>query len=1021
MLHLLKKSPAPEPPRHEELFAQRYEQLHSWALHLTEDAGQAEDLLHDAFIEFTINRPDLNSIRHLDNYLYGVLRVLHLSQIRRSARHRLRQISIVEYDSAEIGLRMVDPREQIKVQEDLRAICHYACIRKKTSKAGSILILRFFHGYYPSEIVQILQSSRQVVDIRLLNARREAKLWLNDPSRLSFMTENLTKRSSEPKVARSSEELLSELRMAIFQSISGKCLSPDQIHRVRREKKDNEAIDRQCLGHLVSCPVCLDRINETLNLPLLVDRFPTDMLMQDTSTKERRKKRSDDGDRGDSKGDSDGDGSGGGVPSTDVLMRRSRRRAKEVFEHRPQELHIAVNGFILGSQSINAELSEQTLEINQPDPINFVEVFSEQERRLLLLTINETPPGGPAEYSRRIELSDQRTLEFTLRFRSPYPLVHTVYRDPLLTPESAPQQATESEDTDSISAPHTTALTDTPALKDVTTDTLEKHSTRPPLWRSLFDAKFWLRPGAVTALIAILMIAVVLFLWARRTPVPSSSAASLLSQSASAEEMIAARSDQVLHRTINLEVKSARGESIERRKIEIWQSADRGITARRLYDERGALVAGDWRRADGVQTLYQHGSRAQLQIRNLQSALRSFDDVWQLSPSAKEFKSLVGSVNAAQVEEQGSSYVISYAREAGSTSTLVRAVLVLSRSDLHVTEETLLVQQDNEVREYHFTEASFERRPPSAVAPSVFEPEMELLGIATTETPGEKIKNTKAGSQPLVPTRTVATPELEVEVLRLLNQAGADMGEQVGVTRTPEGLLRIDGIVETNERKAQILAAVAPVINDPAVRIEIQTAAEASAKVSKSRTKPTAIEVQRVEIANDTMPVRPELRRYFGKEGAQDSEEIGRFASRMISLSSQAVSHAGAMRRLVNQFSPDELRTFTPEARAKWLSLVRMHAVAFERDTASLRRELQPIFFPNAPPDAAQSQLEINNDADLVHAVQRLFELAATNYEIVRTSFSTTTSSTSISAIKTPQFWHSLKSTESLANKISRQ
>lgn len=138
----------------------------------------------------------------------------------------------------------------------------------------------------------------------------------------------------------------------------------------------------------------------------------------------------------------------------------------------------------------------------------------------------------------------------------------------------------------------------------------------------------------------------------------------------------------------------------------------------------------------------------------------------------------------------------------------------------------------------------------------------------------------------------------------------------------------------------------------------------------------------------------------------------------MIGLSSQAVSHAGAMRRLVNQFSPDELRTLTPEARSKWLSLVRDHALAFQRDTASLRRELQPIFFPTAPADQPQSQLEINNDGDLVHAVQRLFELAAANYEVVRTSFSTTAGSSATSAIKTAQFCHSLKSTESLATKI---
>lgn len=63
---------------------------------------------------------------------------------------------------------------------------------------------------------------------------------------------------------------------------------------------------------------------------------------------------------------------------------------------------------------------------------------------------------------------------------------------------------------------------------------------------------------------------------------------------------------------------------------------------------------------------------------------------------------------------------------------------------LHVVEMTLLIAgvdpgttnrqsavENRQVREYRFLEASFERRPPSTVAPKVFEPEPELLGPAT--------------------------------------------------------------------------------------------------------------------------------------------------------------------------------------------------------------------------------------------------------------------------------------------------
>jgi DNA-directed RNA polymerase specialized sigma24 family protein len=63
---------------HEALFIERYQRLLGLALQLTEgDRERAEDIVHDAFIQFSFSRPDINQIENLEGYLYGMLRKLH--------------------------------------------------------------------------------------------------------------------------------------------------------------------------------------------------------------------------------------------------------------------------------------------------------------------------------------------------------------------------------------------------------------------------------------------------------------------------------------------------------------------------------------------------------------------------------------------------------------------------------------------------------------------------------------------------------------------------------------------------------------------------------------------------------------------------------------------------------------------------------------------------------------------------------------------------------------------------------
>src|SRR5919205_2617805 len=83
---------------HEEVFLARYGPLRAWALRLTGgDAARAEDLVHDAFVQFTLARPDLGRVENLDGYLYQMLRNLNTSRMRRAARRREGAPAVIEY------------------------------------------------------------------------------------------------------------------------------------------------------------------------------------------------------------------------------------------------------------------------------------------------------------------------------------------------------------------------------------------------------------------------------------------------------------------------------------------------------------------------------------------------------------------------------------------------------------------------------------------------------------------------------------------------------------------------------------------------------------------------------------------------------------------------------------------------------------------------------------------------------------------------------------------------------------
>jgi RNA polymerase sigma factor (sigma-70 family) len=1035
---------------HEELFLQRYQLLHEWALRLTHhDRERAEDLLHDAFIHFTLGRPPLDEIQSLEAYLHVMLRNLHLSQARRLARSPHSPRSLVDYDSAELGWQGTDPRNLIHARDELQTICRYACERKDSAKAASVLILRFFHGYYPEEIARIMRTTRGAVEDRLRMARNEARVYLQNPGALSFIqTGGQIGRQTGERIGRqtgeqtgrhlagqtggsaretaageigSSDEIVTALRVAVFRSRRGECLSREGIAELYRPNQDgagrteSRPVGCERLAHFVSCRSCLDAINETLGLPLLAERHAADTVGIDTRNRPGGGSKAGGGSAS-GRGDRGGQGGGQGGGTMSSFAERGRRRAREVFEHRPQELRISVNGFILGGQRIRSALSELTLNVNLGEPIGFIEVFSEQDVRIFFRNV-AAPPEGTVEQRSRLQLSDGRTLEITLDFSSQWPQLHTVYYDPLLEPALAvsPESLASEVPVGAPASNPDQAVESVPARwRAGALDLFNLMRSRLAYWLTNWDR--WLRPALAFALVLIVPGAV---WWMSPTAPPVVSAAELLRRSVMAEETAVPPPGAILYRTLRLEERSG-GKLLNLHRIEVWHNGENGISASRVYDQTNRLLAGVWNSETG-RTIYRRGDRP-LQQSPAEKNLSSFSAIevtryaLQFELSARRFSALAGPGQAMTLEEQPGRYILNYsARPNETASLLVRASLTLRRSDLRPIEQVLVLRHGDQEHEYRLVETSVESRPKAAVAAEIFTPDPILTGANLTRPEPVSVEREEIVSNTPPPTpRLPATPELEIEALDLLSQAGADLGEQVSVRRTADGLLQVKALVETAQRKAELLRILSPLASHPAARISVQTIADAMTGELAPAGTPGPIIFRQVQIDKNVFPAYPDLRRHFERLGQTDEETIRNFAAQILDHSGRLSQRAWALKHLNGRFTADELRGLGQSARAKRLSIIGLHARAWLHELARLRRDLGPIF-STARPSGTEGRQVIGDDDGIERGIEQLFDLSMLIDRAVRSAFTVSTELKTSASIRESGFTEALQTAEGLA------
>lgn len=367
---------------------------------------------------------------------------------------------------------------------------------------------------------------------------------------------------------------------------------------------------------------------------------------------------------------------------------------------------------------------------------------------------------------------------------------------------------------------------------------------------------------------------------------------------------------------------------------------------------------------------------------------------------------------------------------ADTAGKISEGILKVLADDFHPVEQTLrIITPNGTTEDYTFTELDFQVLSLTDFKPDFFSEQITPQVAAIT--PKNLSSTTNANTSPSVESspaienntshilrnnempkveslKVTASVDLEVEVLNLLNQAKADLGEQITVKRETDGLLYVRGMVETTSRKQEVLQTLQPVVGNPAVRVEIKTVDDAIAEL-KNTPKPNA-KTETIESQSNKTAADSELLAYFKTE-----QSARTFGGQIIRRSNRAMSRAYALKRLIGQFKTEELNKLSPESQAKWLELIRSHARVFREETESLRRELQPVF--DAPNVSASRVTEVNNINDISRAVTELLDFAITNDRVVRSAF-TLSSGAQFSAIKNPQFWQSLKNAEAIAAKL---
>jgi DNA-directed RNA polymerase specialized sigma24 family protein len=742
----------------EELFFDHYPQLLKWALQLAHlDRDDAEDLVQDFYLQITHINVVLAEVDAIEPYLFKILRNLHYSRLRRQGKHSQQELSIVDFDSLERGLAAVDRNGLVLVHANLTRICEFACQRKGRSRAACVFILRFFLGYYSSEVMKIASMSRMGVDRALQVARSEARRHLDMPRAKQNTAQSARKPGQSSRWKSDdlddSHALFLKLRKFIFNSCEGTCFKRSFLEEHYAAETPARLTAGE-LAHLVTCKVCLDRVNRILGLPLLDERSPDGSIDRDNPP-------------------GSGSGQGPGFTITrgkkrDENTRRRKvleRRMREFFEHRPASLEVAINGETRTTQKVTAEVSQLELKLSRGEEPGFIEVFSEQGVRIAYLHVAEPTSSPDLEQHEHVELSDGRSLDLCLSFANDVSTVQVVYRDPVFA------QAIHAEDEEDakllLSSEERSPFFETVPTFSTQATYLSRLSVFCNQCLALVRPR--MNPLLASAMLLALSSIVCFLLWTRSGPqIPAAMLLARAEQSDAA--VIQSARAQVIYQKVRM---TASGRAVDR-------AIYRDPQKKRQIRQQHSVADDKW----------------------LKDKLDQAGVTWDEPLSAANYSQWRDGLTAKQDVVTRTGYnLLTLTTSTSTNGPVAWESLTVRESDFHPVERTIELRDAGAIE---IAELTYDVMPWGAVNQDWFDP---LAGHASPRPPALH----PALHLPHLLSE-LELDEAELAARTTLNQLHADTGEPIHLTRAATGI-DIKGVVDTNARKQELLSHLALISN----------------------------------------------------------------------------------------------------------------------------------------------------------------------------------------------------------------
>jgi hypothetical protein len=460
----------------------------------------------------------------------------------------------------------------------------------------------------------------------------------------------------------------------------------------------------------------------------------------------------------------------------------------------------------------------------------------------------------------------------------------------------------------------------------------------------------------------------------------------ILARARSAEEKL---SRNPVHQQFRIEVVQLKPEKQRREgRLSIWSDPGSGRFASRWTDEAGELKHAVWRPAGNQLYIYDRAADARMVRLTKASAVtvssaelarsglspdqleasfmrllegRSWRPI-SLTRELAEFVTQDGLVvRMEKLPPERGRQAVRVTAEQSQTGRRAVLYIVLEEETLRPRIQSLRMETPDRVVELRLTAERTAVLSPGRVS-RVFSPEWIKTSVFGD---GVRFPESRRPREPalasLEPSLSVPSPSelsvAEVELRYLLHRSGACRGEPVEVVRESGSRIVVRGLVETPERKAELLAALSELETRPFVALQIETVEEAARSApppgelvsDESSLSGATVEFppeeQMTVSSARRLPIEEELQRYFTENLGSPPvhEEVTRLSNRAVTLSEAALAEAWAVRRLAETYGPEVTAGLRPQSR--WLLEVMLqdHLRNLRYHAGDMRELLAPV------------------------------------------------------------------------------